>query len=325
MREDAIFRLASVSKPIVSATALALVDKGVLSLDEPITRWLPSFGPCLPDGREATIMTRHLLSHTSGLRYVEETPEDAYRLAKVSGGLEQPGLGMAENLRRIASAPLAFARGTAWRYGVGIDVAGGIVEAVTGARLGDAVARYVTGPLAMHDTGFTVTDRERLATPYAEGLPPNRMGDTCRIEGELGRDTVFEPSRIFDLNSFHSGGAGMAGTAPDFMRFLEALRTGGAPILSAAILEDASRNQIGALAREEKDAGFRFGSMSAILDDPIAANSPQSPGTLEWGGIYGHSWFMDSAAGISVVAFTNTAVEGCLGEFPKQIRRAAYE
>jgi CubicO group peptidase (beta-lactamase class C family) len=117
----------------------------------------------------------------------------------------------------------------------------------------------------------------------------------------------------------------MAGTAPDFMRFLEAIRTGGAPILKPQTVAEASRNQIGDLAREEKDAGFRFGLMSAVLADPAAAQSPQSAGSLEWGGIYGHYWFVDRAAGLSVVSFTNTAVEGCLGQFPKEVRRAAYD
>jgi CubicO group peptidase (beta-lactamase class C family) len=64
--------------------------------------------------------------------------------------------------------------------------------------------------------------------------------------------------------------------------------------------------------------------MSAVLADPAAAQSPQSVGTLEWGGIYGHNWFMDRAAGLSVVSFTNTAVEGCLGKFPKEVRQAVY-
>jgi CubicO group peptidase (beta-lactamase class C family) len=324
IREDAIFRLASVTKPMVSATALALVDRGVLDLDMPVTQWLPDFRPRLPDRSAPPITLRHLLSHTSGLGYGEDNPGDPYRRAQVSGGLDRPGLGMAENLRRIASAPLYSAPGTAWRYSVGIDVAGGIIEAATGRRLGDVVAELVTGPLGMKDTGFTVADPDRLATPYAEGVPPNAMGESYKIEGELGRGTYFVPGRFFDPSSFHSGGAGMAGTAPDFMRFLEAIRMGGAPILKPQTVAEASRNQIGDLAREEKDAGFRFGLMSAVLADPAAAQSPQSVGTLEWGGIYGHNWFMDRAAGLSVVSFTNTAVEGCLGKFPKEVRKAVY-
>ena len=323
--EDAIFRLASVSKPMVAATALALIERGVLGLDEPATRWLPDFQPRLANGTTPEITVRHLLTHTSGLGYGDLAPGDPYRPARISGGLDQPGLAMAENLRRIASVPLYFVPGAAWRYGVSIDVLGAAIEQATGGRLGDAVATYVTGPLGMSDTGFAVTDRARLATPYAEDIPPNAMGDACEVTGELGRGTYFVPGRIFDAASFHSGGAGMVGTAPDFLAFLEAIRAGGEPILKPETVELAARNHIGDLPREEKDAGWRFGLMSAVLADPAAAQSPQSPGTLQWGGIYGHSWFIDRARDLSVVAFTNTAVEGCLGAFPKEIVRAACD
>jgi CubicO group peptidase (beta-lactamase class C family) len=175
----------------------------------------------------------------------------------------------------------------------------------------------------MNDTGFVVSDPIRLATPYGEGVPPERMGETYKVNGELGSDLFFVPDRIFNLASFHSGGAGMAGTAGDFLRFLQAIRKGGSPILKPETLAEAKRNQIGNLPRPEaKDAGWRFGLLSAVLDDPAPTGSPLSRGTLEWGGAYGHGWFVDFDAGVSVVSFTNTAVEGCLGQFPRDIRGA---
>lgn len=324
MTADTIFRLASVSKPYAAATALALCDRGVLALDEPITTWLPDFKPKLADGSTPKITLRHLLSHTSGLGYGERKPGDPYFEAGISGGLGQPGRDMEENLRRIASVPLYSAPGTAWRYGVSIDVAGGVIEAATGKRLGESVAELIIRPLGMTDTGFAITDRARLATPYAEGLPPNRMDAAYEVTGELGRGTYFDPSRCFDAASFHSGGAGMVGTAGDFMKLLEAFRVGGTPIMAPATFAEATRNQIGHLPREEKDNGWRFGLLSAVLADPAAANVPFSAGTMEWGGIYGHGWIVDRANGLSVASFTNTAVEGCLGAFPKDVRRAVY-
>ena len=324
MTDDAIFRLASVSKPYVAATALALVDRGTLALDVPITDWLSDFRPKLADGTAPAITLRHLLSHTSGLGYGEREPGDPYRMAGISGGLEHPGLGMEENLRRIASVPLYFAPGTAWRYGVNLDVVGGVIEKATGKRLGDSVAELVTRPLGMTDTGFTVTDRSRLATPYGEGVPPNAIGEAYEVQGELGRGTYFVPARCFNAASFHSGGAGMVGTAGDFMKLMEAFRAGGAPILKPETMAEATRNQIGDLPREAKDIGWRFGLLSAILADPAAANMPMAEGTLEWGGIYGHGWAVDRTNGFSILSFTNTAVEGCLGAFPKDVRRAVY-
>lgn len=322
MTEDAIFLLASVSKPMVATTALALIERGVLTMNDPITRWFPDFRPRTADGETPEITIRHLLTHTSGIGYSRPLPDDPYRLANVSNGIDQPGLSMAENLSRIASAPLYFAPGTAWRYGPGIDVLGAIIEAATGARLGEAVRQHVTLPLGMVDTGFTVEASERLVTHYGEGTPPNRIGEHYEIEGALGTGLRFAPRRIFNANSFHSGGGGMAGTAPDFIRLLEAIRRGGKPVLTAETVQQATTNQIGDLPREPGDAGWRFGFLSAVLDDPVAANTPLSRGALEWGGVYGHQWFTDPGRGVSVAAFTNTAVEGCLGQFPKDIRRA---
>ena len=320
MREDAIFRLASVTKPIVAATALALIDAGKLAFDDPVTRYLPDFRPTLADGSTPEIRIHHLLTHTSGLGY-PSAEDERYQKAGVCAGLDMPGRGMEENLARLAKVPLFFAPGTAWLYGMSIDVLGAVIARVHGGRPGDAVATYVTGPLGMTDTGFRVTDRTRLAVPYADGTPePVRMGEPHQVEN----GPLFSPGRILDETSFQSGGAGGAGTAGDFLKLLEAIRTGGGPILKPETVKLAMQNQIGDLPRDATDAGWRFGYLSAVLADPMAANSPQHVGTLEWGGVYGHSWFIDAAAGLSVAAFTNTAVEGCVGQFPKDIRRAVY-
>ena len=320
MREDAIFRLASVTKPMAAATALALIERGRLGLDDPVTRYLPDLRPKLADGSEPEIRIRHLLTHTAGFGYPKPEPGDPYRALGISDGLADPGRSMEDNLARIARAPLYFAPGTAWRYGVNIDVLGAIIAKVHGD-FPDAVATYVTRPLGMSDTGFRVTDTERLAVPYGDAAPePVRMGDPHTVPD----GTIFSPSRILDETSFPSGGAGMAGTAGDFLKFLEAIRTGGGPILKPETIAMASRNQIGDLPREEKDAGWRFGYLSAVLADPKAARTAQSAGTLQWGGAWGHSWFIDPAAGISVAAFTNTAMEGCNGPFTVDLRQAVY-
>ena len=115
----------------------------------------------------------------------------------------------------------------------------------------------------------------------------------------------------------------MVGTADDFITVLETLRTGGAPILTHETVELASRNQVGSL-REQEEPGWGFGFLSAVLIDPGQAGSPAAPGTLDWGGIYGHSWFLDPVCGLSVVSLTNTALEGCMGAFPADIEAAIY-
>lgn len=325
MRIDAIFRLASVTKPIVAATALALIEKGKLGLDDPVTKWLPDFRPKLRDGSTPEIRIRHLLSHTSGLAYGSGLPDDPYGRAKVSGALDAPGLDWDENARRLVSVPLYFAPGTAWRYSIAIDVLGMAVAKVHGSTLGDAVADLITKPLGMTDTAFSVTDTSRLAIPYGDGRNgPVRMGEPHVVGDDPATSTKFSPARILDPSSYQSGGAGMAGTASDLMKFFEALRSGGAPILRRETVAMASQNQIGNLPREEKDAGWRFGYLSAVMADPAAAKSPISVGALEWGGAWGHRWLVDPAAGITAVILTNTAMEGVTGIFPWDIYTAIY-
>ena len=117
----------------------------------------------------------------------------------------------------------------------------------------------------------------------------------------------------------------MAGTADDFLKLIEAIRTGGAPILSEEVVAEALRNQIGDLPRPGSAAiGRRFGLLGAVLDDPVAARSPQARGTQNWGGVYGHNWFFDPANGLSVVSMSNTAPEGSNGPYREEVRDAVY-
>jgi CubicO group peptidase (beta-lactamase class C family) len=316
MVEDTIFRLASVTKPMVSAAALSLVESGEMGLDDAVTRFLPAFRPRLAEGSEPTITIRHLLTHTSGLIYGYD------RAAGISEGMDMPGRGMAENLERIAAQPLAFAPGTAWRYSVGIDVLGGAMEQAAGKSLPAIVAERITGPLGLADTEFVASRPERLATAYADGAPrPIRMAEHQPVQGKDGM-LHFAPGRAFDPTAFPSGGGGMVGTAGDFLTFLEAMRQGGEPILSPPSIALLSRNAVGSFDAGLPGRGFGLGW--SISRDPAAAGLPFSAGTWQWGGVYGHSWFVDPARRLSVVSFTNTAVAGVNGAYPDAIRAAIY-
>ncbi|AWJ83572.1 serine hydrolase [Azospirillum sp. TSH58] len=324
MREDAIFRLASITKPFVTAAAMRLVEDGRLDLDAPVTRWLPDFRPALPDGSTPDITIHQLLTHTSGLGYTFLEPAGGpYHRLNVSDGLDQPGLSLKENLARLSAAPLTFAPGTGWRYSLGIDVLGGVLETIEGRSLSDIVRDTVTAPLGISDTGFSVRDASRLTKAYADGDPePVAMMDRLAVP-LMGFAATFAPSRILDANSYQSGGAGMAGTASDVLRFLEAIRTGGSPILKPETVRMMVRDQVGATAQTQ-GPGWGFGYGWAVLDDPAPTGTPQAAGTLQWGGAYGHSWFIDRRNGLSVVALTNTAFEGMSGAFPTDVRNAVY-
>lgn len=328
MREDAIFRFASVSKPFVAAAALALVDDGVLDPDAPITRHLPGFRPATSDGDRPVITLRQLLSHTAGLDYGFFQPADGpYARAGISDGLDdRPGLTLAENLRRLALVPLRNRPGAAWRYSLAIDVAGGLIEAATGRPLPDVVREKVTAPLGLEDTGFTVADTTRLAVAYMdgpEGGVPRRMAAAEAVP--FGGSAVhYAPGRILDPNAWPSGGAGMAGTAADVLALLEAIRTGGGGVLSPGMAAAFARPATGDLPLDVTGPGWAFGLGAAVLTDPALAGSPQSPGTWAWGGAYGHSWFVDPVRKLTVVAMTNTALAGMTGAFPDALRDAIY-
>ncbi|MGN7762419.1 serine hydrolase domain-containing protein [Paenibacillus sp. 22594] len=326
MREDALFRLASVSKPITSAAALVLVAQGRLKLDDRVDRWLPYFQPRLENGKPAAITVRHLMTHTAGLTYRFFQEEGgSYEQAGVSDGMDQTTITLEENLRRIASVPLLYPPGTMWRYSIATDVLGAVIEKVTDTTLSEAIDSLVTHPLGMKDTGFVAADPQRLAAAYADdvpGLRPLHNPDSLAfVEGTAGFRLA--PERALDPAAYPSGGAGMVGSTGDFLQLLETLRKGGAPLLPESLVREMTTNQIGDLHMPFWP-GRGFGLGITVLKDPLAADTAESPGTWRMGGTYGHSWFVDPKQRLSVAAFTNTALEGMSGPFTVDLCNAVY-
>ncbi|MET3058939.1 serine hydrolase domain-containing protein [Serratia marcescens] len=326
MALNTLFRLASVSKPIVSTVALALMAQGAMRLDDPITRWLPNFRPRLADGTTPLMTLRHLMTHTAGLSYRFFQPEGGfYARLGVSDGMDEASVSLQENVRRIACAPLLAPPGAAWRYSIATDVLGAAIEQASGLPLAQAVKKWVTGPLAMTDTDFLAVDPARLAAAYADHPgEPRRLRQPDRlpfIDGCAGFH--LSPARALDPQAYASGGAGMVGSAEDFLRLLEALRQGGGQVLPAEWVMALTTNQIGDLPMPFWP-GRGFGLGITVLKDPIAAQTPESVGSWRMGGTYGHSWFVDPARQLSVVAFTNTALEGMSGAFVGEICQAVY-
>jgi CubicO group peptidase (beta-lactamase class C family) len=325
MRDDAIFLLSSLTKLITATAVLALVEQGRLRLDHPASRWLAAFRPCMNDGSSPPLTVHQLLTHTAGLSYEFGVPPGSvYRALGISSGLDAPGLSLAENMRRLGEAPLCFAPGSDWRYSMATDVLGAIIEAASDRPLPDAIARLVTIPLEMSHSHFHVSDTRRLATPYADGDPkPLRMGESHLAHAADGVSILFVPGRIFAPDSYPSGGVGMAGTAVDFLALLEALRTGRGVLrapTAAAMLQDQLRGSVAPALRP----GWGFGYGGAVLVDPALAGTPQAAGTVQWSGVYGHTWFIDPVNGISAVILTNTTFEGAAGRFTVDMRDAIY-
>ncbi|WP_339305190.1 serine hydrolase domain-containing protein [Paenibacillus sp. FSL L8-0435] len=327
MSENALFRLASVTKPIVSTAALALISQGKLSLHDPVTRWLPAFRPKLANGQDALISVHQLMTHTAGLTYrFFQEDQGTYELAGVSDGMDCSEMSLEENLQRLASAPLLYEPGNMWRYSIATDVLGAVIEKVTGMSLRKAVRTLVTLPLHMTDTDFVAVDSERLTAAYANGSEKPRLlhkelEQIPFIEGTAG--FRLSPNRANRTSAYLSGGAGMVGSTGDFLTLLEALRQGGQPLLTEAVAAEMSTNQIGDLVMPYWP-GRGFGLGFTVLKDPVAAGTPESPGTWRMGGTYGHSWFVDPKEELSVAAFTNTALEGMSGQYTTDICDAIY-
>lgn len=324
---DAIFRLSSLTKPIVAMTVLAMVEEGTWSLDDAIADYLPDFRPKAADGTQPLISLHHLLTHTSGI--TSEPPisaVDETNPAFIAAGGETFHLSLTDAVQRLCRTPLQFSPGQGWAYSWGLDVLGAAIENMTGARLGDAVQRLVTGPLGMKDTAFHAVDLARLVIPYADstdGSAPRLMLDNDAVPNRRGGTTYFFPARIHDRLGYHHAGGGMAGTADDFMTMLDCLARGGAPLISPDLLRTSLAN---AIPPDAMVLGkpWGFSCLGAVQRDPQATGSSAPTGTNWWGGIFGHSWAFDPASGRAVVALTNTGVEGWAGPFPEDIRHAVF-
>ncbi len=317
VERNAIWRLASITKPIVATAALKMMEAGLLELDDPVTKYLPYFTPPSPDGVVRPITLRQLLSHTSGLSY-EAVPADA------SAGMAGPYISLEENLRRLAKGTLVFAPGTGWAYGTGIDVIGGVLAVINKSTLEQAVVKYAAGPLGMSEWRFTPVDATRVTANYANGNPPEApIVPPARITEDDTQGLGFRVDRIFRADAWQSGGGGSCGTADDVMKMLEVYNGNGTHLKPETVAE-AMRNQIGDLPRREQDAGKRFTLLGALLDDPKAAKNPAPTGTLDWGGAWGHNWVIDPINRITILVCTNTAPEGCNGPFRDDILRAVY-
>ncbi len=328
MQRDQLFRLASVSKPLLTTVILHLVADGVLDLDAPVQRWLPTFRPALADGSLPPISLRQLLSHSSGLgyRFLEADAAGPYARAGVSDGMDANPVSLQDNVQRIGQVPLLFAPGSQWLYSLGVDVAGAVAEAASGQTLQQLFDRLLAQPLGLRDTGFSTAQGARLATAYASDVPqPHRLQEgeiVAPFDGTVGIE--YSLARATDASRYASAGAGLIGSADDVMTVLEALRdVQASAVLPPALVAEMGRPQVGGQGPADPP-GWGFGLGFAVLRDPAASGTPQGAGTWRWGGAYGHSWFVDPARGLSVVALTNTLYEGMHGTFVDDLRDAVY-
>jgi CubicO group peptidase (beta-lactamase class C family) len=294
MTPDTIFAIHSMTKPITSVAAMMLIDEGKLSVDQPVSKYIPAFAKTQvglevtnPDGSLALNMVppihqvtiKDLMRHTSGISYDYiggKWVEQAYRDADIFRG----HFDNKEFANRVAGLPLARQPGTLWRYGHSTDVLGAVIEIISGQTLYEFMKQRILDPLGMTSTKFvleTDDELERMARP----LP------TDRILLDAEHDRLAHPE-------WQSGGGGLLSTITDYYRFSQMLLNGGEfegrRYLSPAAYKDMTTDKIGPGSGVGRDFfyfpgdGFGYGYGLAVRTDPGNAKPPPpgSLGELKW-------------------------------------------
>ena len=320
LRHDAIFRIASMTKPVTSIAFMQLVEQGRVALEDPVAKVLPEFAdlriygggggsiPFAPGTPAPPMRFIDLITHMSGLTYGLQNRSNidaVYREHNLDFARSRHSSD--EFIAILARLPLEFAPGQGWNYSISTDVLGVCVERLSGQRLGDYFRQHIFEPLGMRDTQFGVEDDARLvdAYQYMPGQPP-RM-----IDAGPG-------SKLAEPGRFDSGGGGLCGTIADYHRFTHMLVNGGeldgARIISPKTLRMMRTNHLpnnadltemsSSLFSESNNAGTGFGLGFAMVIDPAKTLMPSSLGEFYWGGAYSTAFFVDPLEGVTMVFMT---------------------
>jgi CubicO group peptidase (beta-lactamase class C family) len=337
MRNDAIFRICSMTKPITSVAVMMLYEEGKFLLDDPIAKYLPEFNNpqvlvkpgngrdpyTIPAAHEITI--RDLLRHTSGLTYHwNEDLGERYKEANVAHGLLPYDGTIEENVKRLAKLPLLFSPGTRWEYSLGVDVLGRLVEVASGMPLDQFFQKRIFEPLGMKDTYFYLPDNkvDRLAAAYTyyddKGL--QRFPDTPISEGTTTYSADYPyrgPRKLF------AGGAGLSSTAADYYRFCQMMLQGGKwgemRLLSRKSVELMTHDQLG---RISDDQAFGLGFGIDGVKTPLKELG--SVGAFAWGGFFYTAFSIDPKEDMIVIFMGQLHPTGGL-KLDSQVHELAYQ
>lgn len=322
LKEDAIFRIASMTKPITSIAFMMLVEEGKVALGDPLVKFCPEFrdtGVFVAGGGNIPFVTRppttpirmvDLLRHTSGLTYgfQERTPVDAaYRKARIDDF--DAAYTMDSFIEGLAKIPLQFDPGAHWNYSMATDVLGAVVERIEGKPFAAVLQERIFGPLAMVDTGFKVPADQQ-----------HRLTDAYAFDAQA-KMKIFDhgaTSRWAKDRTLHSGGGGLVSTLADYHRFGLMLLGGGqldgVRIVSRKTLAlmtsnhlvgggDLVQHSVGIFS-EAENAGVGFGLGFAVTEHPAQTLTPGSVGDYYWGGMFSTGFFVDPVEKICSVFMT---------------------
>ena len=333
MQEDAIFRMASSSKPVLGVAAMILIEEGLLHPTDEVAAYLPEFRDMqvavldepadrdvsplyvakgqVPDHRlvpaERAITIHHLLTHTSGL--ASEGLGSAVAVLPEQG----PEATLASRVPLYAGMHLDFQPGTRWAYSarVGHDVVARVIEIVSGMPYDEFVRTRIFEPLGMTDTHFN--------------LPPEKEARRVVIHGLDAKAKGWDqPTR------YVSASGGLSSTAADYLRFEQMLAHGGtlfgSRILSPRSVAAMASNQVGEFfGQKGKQSGWGFGYAVAVLLDPDAAKSGRGQGAFGWGGAFGTTTWTDPELEISAVLMVQQGSQGVVQDFENAIRAAIID
>lgn len=304
---DTLFRIYSMSKPITGVAMMILYEKGLWSLDDPITKFIPEFanlkvlGPVGADGKPTLVdavrppTMRELMTHTAGFGYglrAGDPVNDAFRDQKVMASS-----GLKAMIDKIATIPLLFQPGTKWSYSAAVDIQGYIVEKLSGQTFGAFLHDHLFAPLKMNDSGFYVAagDETRLSGVFVLNPQTNKPFELT--------NTLFPDMQDFAKPPpLESGGGGLVSSIDDYARFCQMIlnkgELDGARILKPETVALMQQNHIPSTVVPESASGLPaiggdtlgFGLDFAISLDPSKFGSKQGAGSIWWGGAAG-TWF----------------------------------
>jgi CubicO group peptidase (beta-lactamase class C family) len=335
MPNDALFRLASQTKAIVSVAAMTLYEEGKFLLDEPIADFIPEFRhpqvldqfnekdstyTSKPAKRDITF--RDLLTHTSGIDYPgigSPSMKAIYAKAQIPVGLGVVDGNLLETVKRLAKQPLIHNPGEKWTYGLSVDVLGCLVEIMSGMNLEDYLSEKIFRPLGMKDTYFNVPSSKanRLSTVYTE----DSVGHLLLWEKEK---TGVDPDYPLVKKHYFSGGAGLTGTAYDYAIFLQMMlnkgKYNGVQILAPRTVELMTSGQLDFTFNGSDNFGLGFD----ITSDKSAARNSRNAGSFSWGGFFGTGYWADPKAKLICLIMTQQ-VPNTHGDLSTKFEQVVYQ
>ena len=332
MKEDAIFRIASQTKALVSVAAMQLQEEGKLLLADPVGKYIPEFqktkvAVLRPGGYDVVdakrpITIRDLLTHTSGVSYGDGPAKDLWQKAGITGWYfadrDEP---VAATVTRMAALPFDAQPGEKYVYGYNTDILGVVVERASGLPLDEYLRTRIFEPLKMRDTYFYLppAKADRLATVYS--ATPSGKIERAPTPGTM----VSQGAYVEGPRKSFSGGAGIVSTALDYARFLQMMLNGGelegARILGRKSVELMTVDHIGTL---ETEPGRGFGLGFSVLKDVGLRGTPGSVGEFGWGGAYHSTYWVDPKEQLVVVYFTQLLPNAGLDDHAK-LRALLYQ